>query len=81
MTLIPPPPPNMFFFYRLRGLLGVEDKKKRKKTTKTIKQWSNEAVFCCDQSCVFYTQKEPRLLYKNKEEAKNWPTTKTWLRN
>lgn len=53
MTFIPPPPPNMFFFYRLRGLLGVEDKKKRKKTTKTIKQWSNEAVFCCDQSCVF----------------------------
>ena len=81
MTFIPPPPPNMFFFYRLRGLLGVEDKKKRKKTTNTIKQWSNEAVFCCDVSCVFYTQKEPRLLYKNKEEAKNWPTTKTWLRN
>lgn len=81
MTFIPPPPPNMFFL-QITGLTWCRrQKKKRKKTTKTMKQWSNEAVFCCDESCVFYTQKEPRLLYKNKEEAKNWPTTKTWLRN
>lgn len=79
MTFIPPPPPNMFFL-QITGLTWCRRQKKRKKTTKTIKQWSNEAVFCCDVSRVFYTQKEPRLLYKNKE-AKNWPTTKTWLRN